>query len=306
MGRRRKCCRATPAKIAHQLSRLGIQVSATTVAHLLKDLMDFRLRVNHKKVESGVRNPPDPKRRDQQFHYIEDRFVDFAARGLPIISIDTKKKELIGNFKNNGRTWREEAIPVNDHDYPSDAECRMVPFGIYDPLADDGFVCVSTSGDTPAMAVDAIQRWWRQVGSVRYPEATDLLLLADCGGANSPRSHVWLHQLQRQLCDPYGLTVSVCHYPPGASKWNLIEHRLFAEISTNWAGEPLDSVDKAMAFIRGTETESGLSVRACRIRKNYPLGQKIPRTDFESLVLCRHETLPAWNYTIYPWPLAEL
>jgi hypothetical protein len=282
-----KWSRTTPEKIARQLARLGVQVSATTVARLLTELMGYRLRVNHKKVESGVGNPPDPKQRDQQFHYIEDQFVDFSCRGNPIISIDTKKKELIGNFKNNGRAWKAQAVPVNDHDYPTDAQCRIVPFGIYDPQADDGFVCVGDSGDTPALAVDAIERWWCQVGRARYPHATDLLILADCGPANGPRTRVWLHQLQRQLCDPYGLTVSVCHYPPGASKWNLIEHRLFSEITKSWAGEPLDSVDKAVAFIRSTKTDSGLTVRACQMRKSYPHGQKIHQADFEALTLCR-------------------
>jgi hypothetical protein len=298
--------RSTPAKISRQLRRLGIQVGATTVARLLKRLMGYGLRVNHKKVESGVRNPPDPKQRDRQFHYIEDQFVAFTCQGHPILSIDTKKKELIGNFRNNGRAWKMAAIPVNDHDYPSDAEGHMVPFGIYDPQADDGLVCVGDSGDTPALAVDSIERWWRQVGCHRYPQATDLLLLADCGGANGPRSRVWLHQLQRQLCDPYGLTVSVSHYPPGASKWNLIEHRLFSQITKSWAGEPLVSFDKALSFIRSTKTESGLRVRACRMPRSYATGQKIPQADFEALALCRHETLPAWNYTLYPWPLSEV
>ena len=302
----RKFSRRTPEVIAQQLHRLGIDVCATTVARLMKKLMGYRLRVNHKKVESGVRNPPDPKQRDRQFHYIEDQFVAFASQGYPIISVDTKKKELIGNFKNNGQAWKTEAIPVNDHDYPSDAEGRMVPYGAYDPLTDEGFVCVGDSGDTPALAVDSIERWWRQMGCHRYPQATELLILADCGGANGPRARVWLHQLQRQLCDPFGLTVSVSHYPPGASKWNLIEHRLFSHITNNWAGEPLVSFDRALALIRGTKTESGLRVRACRMRKNYPLGQKIPQRDFEALALCRHEVLPKWNYTLYPWPLSEM
>ncbi len=305
MGRRPKWSRCTPEKIARQLRRLGIEVSPTTVARLLKKL-GYALRVNHKKVESGVRKPPDPKLRDQQFHYIEDQFVSFACRGEPIISVDTKKKELIGNFKNNGRAWKREAIRVNDHDYPSDADGRMVPFGIYDPQMDDGFVCVGNSGDTPAFALDTITRWWRQVGLQRYPQATDLLILADCGGANGPRARVWLHQLQRQLCDPYGLTVTVCHYPPGASKWNLIEHRLFSQISKSWEGEPLVSFDKAISFIRNTKTDSGLRVRACRVRKHYPIGQKIPQADFEALSRCPHQTLPAWNYTVYPWPLSEM
>ncbi len=301
-----KWSRRTPDKVARQLGRLGIQVSATTVARLLKRLMGYSLRVNHKKVESGVRNPPDPKQRDQQFHYIDQQRASFARRGHPTISVDTKKKDLIGNFKNNGSAWKKEAIPVNDHDYPSDAQGRMVPFGIYDPQANDGFVCVGDAADTPAFAVDSIERWWQEVGTQRYPQATDLLILADGGAANGPRSRVWHHQLQRQLCDPYGLTVTVCHYPPGASKWNPIEHRLFSEISKNWAGEPLVSFRKALHFIRTTKTDSGLRVQARRVRKKYQTGQTVPQADIDARSLCRHETLPAWNYTHYPWPLSEM
>lgn len=301
-----KWSRRTPAKIARELDRRGIQVGATTVARLLKKLLGYSLRVNHKKVESGVRNPPDPKERDQQFHYIDDPRTSFARRGAPSISVDTKKKDLIGNFKNNGRAWKKEALAVNDPDYPSDAEGRMVPFGIFDPLANAGLVCVGDSADTPAFAVDSIERWWREQGCQRYPQATDLLILADCGGATGPRSRVWLHHLQRQLCDPYGLTVTVCHYPPGASKWNPIEHRMFSEISKTWAGEPLVSFRTALHFIRTTTTDAGLRVEARRIRKQYQTGETIPQEDLDALCLCRHETLPAWNYTLYPWPLSEM
>ena len=297
--RRLKWCRTTPAKIAQELRRVGIQVSASTVRHLLKKL-GYSLRVNHKKVESGIRNPPKPKERDRQFDYIGELRASFADQGNPIISVDTKKKDLIGNFKNGGRAWKKEPTPVYDHDFPSDAVGRMVPFGIYDTQANHGFVCVGTSKETPAFAVDSIDQWWEEEGKQRYPHAAELLILADCGGANSARSRVWKYRMQQQLCDAHGLTVTVCHYPPGASKWNPIEHRLFSEISKNWAGEPLVSFGRALHFIRTTKTESGLRVGARFIRKTYNTGEKVPQAQMDALCLSRHQTLPAWNYTLAP------
>ena len=234
-----KWCRTTPAKIAQELRTAGVQVGASTVRRLLKELLGYSLRVNHKRIESGTKNPPKPKERDRQFHYIGHMRESFAHQGHPTISVDTKKKDLIGNFKNNGCTWRTAPIPVKDHDFPTDAVGRMAPFGIYDTQANHGFVCVGTSAETPAFAVDSIERWWLEKGWARYPQATELLILADCGGANGNRSRVWKYRIQRQLCDVYGLKVTICHYPPGASKWNPIEHRLFSEISKNWAGQPL-------------------------------------------------------------------
>ncbi len=171
-----KWCRKTPAKIAQELQKVGIQVGASTVSRLLKKLLGYSLRVNHKTVESGNKNPPKPKERDQQFDYISDRRKSFARRGNPIISVDTKKKELIGNFKNDGQAWTKEPEPVNDHDFPSDALGRIVPYGIYDTQANRGWVCVGTSAETPALAVDAIEKWWREEGRTRYPRKTELLI----------------------------------------------------------------------------------------------------------------------------------
>jgi len=294
-----KWCRTTPAKVASVLRVTGIQVGASTVRRLLKDL-DYSLRVNDKKVESGHRNPPKPKERDRQFHRIGDLRESFAGRGLPSISVDGKKKDLIGNFQNGGRTWCQEPTPVFDHDFPSDAVGRMVPYGIYDTQANHGFVCVGNSAETPAFAVDSIERWWLEEGCARYTEATELLILADCGGANSARSRVWKYRLQRQLCDVYGLTVTVCHYPPGASKWNPIEHRLFSEISKNWAGEPLVSFQTALQFMRTTKTDSGLEVEARFVRAKYELGETVPQPEMDALCLAHYEALPAWNYTLAP------
>jgi hypothetical protein len=301
-----KWCRTTPAKIAQALRPAGIQVGASTVRRLLKQLLGYSLRVNHKKVEAGTRTPPKPQERDRQFHYLCRQRAAFARRGWPIISVDTKKKDLIGLFKNGGRAWKKAPMPVYDHDFPSDADGRMVPFGIYDTQANRGFVCVGTSTDTPAFAVDAIERWWREEGERRYPLATELLILADCGGANGHRSRVWKYRLKQQLCDAHGLTVTVCHYPPGASKWNPIEHRLFSEISKNWAGEPLVSFDTALHYMRTTKTASGLRVRARLVRKKYPIGEKIPQAAMDNLAVSPHQTLPDWNYTLFPWPAVEM
>lgn len=292
-------CRATPAKVAEALRAAGIQVGASTVRRLLKELK-YSLRVNHKKVESGHRNPPDPKERDHQFHHIGDLRASFAQRGLPTISVDCKKKDLIGNFQNGGRTWKKEPTPVYDHDFPSDAKGRMVPYGIYDIQANHGFICVGNSAETPAFAVDSIERWWLEEGCARYAQATQLLILADCGGANGCRSRVWKYRLQKQLCDVYGLTVTVGHYPPGASKWNPIEHRLFSEISKNWAGEPLVSFQTALQYMRTTKTDSGLEVEARFVRAKYETGEQVPQAEMEALCLTHYPALPAWNYTLAP------
>jgi len=294
-----KWSRRTTVKVAKALRKVGIEVGSKTVGRLLKKL-GFSLRVNHKRIESGNRNPPKPKERDRQFNYIGAMRESFARRGEPIISVDTKKKELIGNFKNGGRSWEKEAIPVYDHDFPSDAAGRVVPYGIYDTQANRGLVCVGSSAETPAFAVDSIVRWWKEEGQNRYPRATKLLILADCGGANSARSRVWKYRIQKQLCDAYRLTVSVCHYPPGASKWNPIEHRLFSEISKNWAGKPLVSFHTALRYIRTTNTSSGLRVLARLINKKYEKGERVSQAEMNFLRLSRPKSSPMWNYTLSP------
>ena len=294
-----KWSRRTTEKVAKALCNAGIQVGSKTVGRLLKQL-GYSLRLNHKKVESGNRNPPKPKERDRQFENIGATRESFARRGEPIISVDTKKKELIGLFKNGGQSWEKEAIPVYDHDFPSDAVGHVVPYSIYDTQANEGFVCLGTSAQTPAFAVDSIERWWKEEGQDRYPHAAQLMILADCGGANSARSRVWKYRIQKQLCDAYRLTVTVCHYPPGASKWNPIEHRVFSEISKNWAGKPLVSFRTALHYIRTTKTSTGLRVRARFVRKKYENGEKVPQSEMDALCLSKHKTLPAWNYTLSP------
>jgi hypothetical protein len=289
-----KWSRRTTRKIAAELTALGIAVSKNTVGRLLKG-MDFKLRANRKQIAS-TKNPE----RNQQFVYIGEQRERFANQGLPIISVDTKKKELIGNFKNAGAKWDREPILVKDHDFGSEAEGIAIPYGIYDTQANRGAVFVGTSHDTPAFAVDAIAQWWLKEGCQRYPTAHELFVLADGGGSNGARCRAWRKALQDTLCTSLGLTVTVSHYPPGASKWNPIEHRLFSQISKNWAGEPLTDIDKILKFIATTKTQSGLTVSAYLLPDNYATGIKIPDPEMRQLNLVPHEKLGRWNYTIRP------
>lgn len=294
-----KWTKKTTQKIADELNSIGIHVSPKTVARLLKQ-MRFSLRVNQKKLESGNKNPPDPRIRDQQFQYIRQLRDRYALEGNPTISVDTKKKELIGNFKNPGRTWEQVATEVKDHDFRSDADGIAVPYGIYDTERNAGAVFLGTTSDTPAFAVDCIEKWWALYGCKQYPQARQLLILADSGGSNSPRSRVWKYGLHQKLCKEHDLTVTVCHYPPGASKWNPIEHRLFSEISKNWSGKPLDTFETALKYIRTTKSSAGLNVRARLITKRYTKGEKVANPEMKQLPLRQHPSLPDWNYTLAP------
>lgn len=233
-----KWTRKTTGKIARELHRMGIGISANTVGRLLKK-MGYRLRRNLKSLESGLRNPPAPHVRNQQFCYIRSRIQNYAAHGLPVISVDTKSRELIGAFHQSGRQWCRHPIAVLDHDFPSDAQGVAIPYGIYDFCRNEGFVNLGTSRDTAEFAVASIRTWWQRAGLANYPDADHLLILADCGGSNGYRTRLWKQQLQVALADRFNLCVKVCHYPPGASKWNPIEHRMFSFISNNWAAHPL-------------------------------------------------------------------
>ena len=290
-----KWTRKTTLKVAEELRKLDIQVSARTVARLL-DALKYRLRVNHKKLSRGTAWTRG--QRNQQFQYIEAMRRSFAERGLPVISVDTKKKELVGCFRNAGAVWVKIATPVNDHDFRSDASYITSPYGVFDPVANRGHVFVGISHDTPAFATDCVSRWWNTDGRSKYPKADKLLILADSGGSNGSRCRAWKHGLMTKLCIPHGLQVTVCHYPSGASKWNPIEHRLFSQISRNWAGEPLITLEKMLKFIRTTKTETGLRVRATLMRGNYPKGLKPTAADMKKLPIQPHEVLPDWNYTI--------
>ena len=262
--------RRTTEKIARELATLDIQVCPRTVARILKDL-DYRLRVNHKRVAAG--SGPD---RDQQFQYLAEQRMKFAQRGLPIVSIDTKKRELVGNFKNQGTTWERSPQAVNDHDFRSQADGIAIPYGVYDVGANRGFVVVGTCHDTPDFAADNLVRWWHSDGLERYRNASELLVLADSGGSNAPRVRCFKYALQTRLVDPYQLTVTVCHYPSGASKWNPIDHRLFSEISKNWAARPLRSYQTILNHIRTTTTDTGLCVTASWSTRNTRRASKSP------------------------------
>jgi hypothetical protein len=292
--------RKTTEKIAEQLSCLGIEVSPNTVARLLNE-MGFALKTNRKNIESGVKRKPGHRaRRNRQFLNINSTRRQFARADLPIISVDGKKREMIGNFKNTGRGWRREPKQVNDHDFRTDAIGVALPYGIYDVRRNTGMVMVGTTRETPAFAVDAIDRWWRTRGRKDYPSAERLLILADSGGANSARSRVWKCDLQQKICNRYGLSVTVHHYPPGASKWNPIEHKMFSEISKNWQGVPLESYETATKYISTTETRTGLKVNAVLNNTPYETGEEVTDAEMQMLRIRPHKTLPEWNYTITP------
>lgn len=288
-----KWTRKTLRKLAKQLAGKRHAVSHETVRRLLP-LLGYSPRSNRKR-RSRQQNPA----RDRQMRYIARKRRACIKAGNPAISVDTKKKELIGNFKNAGRTWRRDAVDVLATDFASDAIGRAIPYGIYDIARQHGFVVVGTSHETAQFAVTAIRRWWLQVGRSAYPHADGLLILADGGGANSSRTWLWKLALQA-FADEFGLTITVTHYPPGASKWNPIEHRLFNAISLNWAGQPLVSYETVLKFIRTTQTENGLRCVAYLDPTDYPTKLKVSPEEKASINLERHRVLPQWNYTIRP------
>jgi len=288
-----KWTRKTTEKIARELQKLAIYVSAKTVGRLLKTL-HYSLKVNHKKIASG--SSPD---RDAQFGCIAAHRKRCEEQGIPVISVDTKKKEVVGNFKNSGAAWNKEAVAVKDHDFRSEGLGMASPYGIYDLHANTGSVFIGTSHDTPEFAVASIEKWWRYHGRRRYGNTKELLILADCGGSNGCRCRAWKCQLQ-QLSNRHGLTITVRHYPPGASKWNPIEHRLFSEISKNWAGRPLESFETIKNYISTTTTKTGLSVKAYIDTKQYCTGTRITDQQMCRLNIQADALLAKWNYTITP------
>lgn len=291
----RKWIRSSLQTLSHRLKEDGHRVSAPTVSRLLKK-HDYTLHVNAKEKEAGSQDP----QRDTQFEYIKQQKERFLAAGWPVISIDTKKKELIGNFKNAGRSWSRQPIEVNVHDFLSEAEGRAVPYGIYDLARNEGALYVGTSADTPEFAVCCVAQWWQEHGRVAYWQAPQLLILADAGGSNGCRPRLWKEQLQSQLSDQLSLIVTVCHYPTGCSKWNPIEHRLFSQISQNWAGQPLRTFDIMLGYIRDTTTSTGLKVSAKMLNGVFAVGKKVADAVWKSLKIEHHTVCPQWNYTIYP------
>ena len=289
-----KWTRKTTTKISEALGKIGIQVSRNTVGKLLKEV-NFRLRANHKK-----RSTASPRDRDKQFKRIKRMRNAFALKEEPIISIDSKKKELVGNFKNAGVAWKQKALETLDHDFPSLAEGTAIPYGLYDPTLNRGFVVVGTSRETPDFAVDCLVSWWLLEGKKNYPLSKRLLILADGGGGNASNSRVWKARLQSSFCDRFGIAITVCHFPPGTSKWNPVEHFLFSYISKNWAGEPLETYEKVLKYIRTTTTKTGLKVRAQLNTKVYKKGVSISDDEMDSLCIQKHPHLTKWNYTIKP------
>lgn len=287
-----KWTRKTLAAITNKLPK-KFQIGRSTVARLLK-LKGYTLRGNRKRL-----SPRQDAQRDQQFRYIARQRRRFEKAHLPRISVDTKKKELIGTFKNAGRTWRRTALDVFETDFPNDAQGKVIPYGIYDLMRTEGYVVVGTSHETPEFVVAAIRSWWWAVGRHHYAGKRELLIQADGGGANGHRCWLWKRGLQ-QLADEFNLTITVTHYPTGASKWNPIEHRLFCRISGNWAGQPLISLETVLKFIRTTRTETGLRCQARLDRTEYKTGLKITSAQKEQINLTRHRILPLYNYTIRP------
>ena len=286
--------RSSLRRLSAELEGQGHQASRMTVSRLLKKL-EYSLKANVKQLTG----PPHPDR-DRQFEYLQAQKEAYSEVGLPVISVDTKKKELIGDFKNARRSWCRRAEEVNVHDFRQDAVGRAVPYGIYDLNNNQAHVYVGNSADTPQFAVDAIAMWWEREGRVGFRGTDKILVLADAGGGNGYRPRLWKQQLQQQLADRLRLEVTVCHYPTGASKWNPIEHRLFGPISINWAGKPLRSFEAMLAYIRGTTTETGLKVKAFILDGHYEKGVKVSDEQMKALNLERHDVCPNWNYTIKP------
>jgi hypothetical protein len=288
-----KFVRRSLRNLSAELATLGHQACPTTVGNLLREL-GYNLRVNVKRI-TGPYHPD----RDRQFRYIAALIAQFQDAGLPILSVDTKKKELVGNFGSSGQVWGTAADEVNAHDFLTDAQYRAVPYGLYDVLANQGHVVVGTSADTPAFAADALACWWVRCGCKRYRDAGELLILADSGGSNGCRPRLWKQRLQ-VLADWYGLELTVCHYPRGASKWNPVEHRLFSHISRNWAGVPLRSPELLLSLLRGTRTAAGLKVTAEWLERKYQRGVAVSDGEMAELNIEHHATCPRWNYTIRP------
>lgn len=288
-----KWTKKTSYTISRELKRQGYEAGEDTVRRLLKKRR-YALRANRKRLSK--KKDAD---RDRQMRYLVRKRKQHEKAGFPSISVDAKQRELIGNFKNPGRAYRRKPLDVLESDYPSQADGVAIPYGIYDTAHNEGFVVVGVSHQTSEFAVTCIRRWWLRVGKRKFPRKKRLLVQADCGGANGNRLWIWKYELQK-LADEFGLTITVTHLPTSASKWNLIEHRLFCHIESNWAGMPLVDYETIIKFIRTTKTETGLRCRAYLDRKNYETGKHISNEQKAFINLKPHRVLPRWNYTIIP------
>lgn len=282
-------------QLAEALQNQGHVIERQKVAHLLSEL-GYSLQANRKTTE-GKQHPD----RDAQFHFISERVTQFQHRKQPVISVDTKKKELVGEFKNGGREWNPKGKPdpVNAHDFMDKQKGKINPYGIYDQTADKGWVNVGTDHDTAEFAVESIRRWWNKMGKEYYPKAKELLITADGGGSNGYRVRLWKVSLQH-FSDETGLKISVCHFPPGTSKWNKIEHRMFSHISMNWRGKPLISHEVIVNLIGSTTTKSGLSIQAELDTNKYNKGIKVTDNELKKINLIKEKFHGEWNYSIAP------
>lgn len=280
--------------IAEDLARSGYEVSHQTVATILHEL-DYSLQANRKTSE-GQADHPD---RDAQFRFISRISRRFMKSDEPVISVDTKKKELVGRYKNNGREWERKgnATDVLSHDFPDPSVPKAIPYGVYDVRHNRGWVNVGMDADTAEFAVESIRQWWKHMGSPLYGRCSKLLICADAGGSNGYRLHLWKYEIQK-LADELNLEITVVHYPPGTSKWNKIEHRLFSYISINWRGRPLTDYRTIVDLISATKTRSGLIVKARLDKRKYQKGVKVPKEEMRKLSIRRHKFHGEWNYTI--------
>ena len=279
--------------ISRELNSRGEIVSPDTIGRIIKQL-GYSLQSNIKSKESG-----SSEERDSQFRYINEQVKKCTKKNIPIISVDTKKKELVGEFKNPGKNWikKGEAEIVNVYDFKSLSEGKAIPYGVYEVLRNNGFVNVGMSYDTSEFAVESIKKWWEKIGKKNYQNIGELLICADGGGSNASRSRLWKFYLQ-ELANKTGLKITVCHYPPGTSKWNKIEHRMFSFISMNWKGKPLTSYELIINLIEGTTTKKGLKITAKIDRKIYKRGKKISEKEFKNINIKDHGINSKWNYTI--------
>ena len=281
--------------MAEELTRQGHAVSDKTVARCLRE-MGYSMQLNQKSREG-----PQHRNRDEQFRYINRQVASFRRSGDPVLSVDAKKKELVGAFKNAGQTWRPkgDAHRVNVHDFPSMAEGKAIPYGAYEIGEDRAVVNVGVTHDTAEFAVASIRRWWKMAGCKRTQKTKRILICADAGGSNGSRTRAWKLHLQ-ELVDELGMAITVCHYPPGTSKWNKIEHRLFSFISMTWKGQPLLNYETVVNLIGATTTKSGLQVKAVLDTNDYETGVKVTKAQMDSIRIRRHKTHPDWNYTLKP------
>lgn len=283
------------AKLAAGLVAFGHHVSEVTVQRVLKS-MGFSLQAN-RKTREGEQHPD----RDAQFRYISRTAKAALAAGQPVISVDSKKRELVGNFKAVGREWapKGEPVEVSTHDFKDKELGHAIPHGIFDPVANEGWVTVGIDHETSQFAVNSIGAWWEHLGRERYPNAKTLTITADCGGSNSNRTRLWKAELQK-LANATGLEITICHFPPGTSKWNAIEHRLFSFIATNWRGKPLESLEVIINLIAATTTNTGLKVYARLDTGSYPKGVEVSDEEFNAINIHRHDFHGDWNYTVKP------